>query len=76
MMLMESSEVRARELRRLDLVEDAARERLAVSAIAPRSMVAAPTAWLAWICARSRAASDVVRRSQPAQSRRSARYAD
>ena len=76
MTLMESSAVRARELRRLDLVEDAARERLAASAITPQSMVAAPTAWLAWIGALSRAVSDVVRRSQPARSRRSARYAD
>ena len=52
-MLMESPAVRARELRRHDLLEDAARERLARGVRESRDMARATPTWALWIHAAS-----------------------
>jgi hypothetical protein len=72
MLLMESSAVRARELRRLDLLDDAARERTTASAVVPRATHPASPAWPAWISRVYGAVANLITRPHVTQAERSA----
>jgi hypothetical protein len=73
MMLMESSAIRARELRRFELLEDPARARMTASAVVSQARIPISVAWLAaWTIGVYRAVTNLETRPRVSQAERSA----